>query len=47
MNTRAIAGLMILVLAGCRSGTNDPNYDDQVPFDFGLSAIVGPDPYVE
>ena len=47
MNTRAIAGLMLLVLVGCRSGTNDSNYEDQVPFDFGLDSIVGPDPYVE
>ena len=47
MNTRAIAGLMLLVLAGCRSGTNDSNYEDQLPFDFGLDSIVGPDPYVE
>ena len=47
MNTRAIVGLMLLVLAGCRSGTNNSNYEDQVPFDFGLDSIVGPDPYVE
>ena len=45
MNTRAIAGLVLLVLAGCRSGTNDSNYEDQVPFDFGLDSIVGPGPF--
>ena len=48
MNIRTITGLLLLVvLVGCRSGISDPNYEDQVPFDSGLSPIVGPDPYVE